>query len=316
MNIPQRRVLGTSTPGCIAASLLLVLVSCSSSKTQETIREGAKNTVLGISEGLSEIESPALEKLEEGLLSSDSIKLAAAQFAEGTAMGLRAAMEDWSASESVESSLVPAIESLEKHGGDAIARLLERLGGQLSEMLDHGVRSFILASGSALRESAERDLADALALLAKEASKGAALGLAEGLSESGLLDGPDVEAASEFARTVASESVNGALDAFNNAFPEFKEQLGKVDEEVGRAAEGIQTGFIVGAVLLAALFVLAVIFLVHYIRQSRKSTKTLAIVAQKINESRSEDLKEHIHTSAVRNGVQDWLSDFLKQRGL
>ena len=106
-------------------------------------------------------------------------------------------------------------------------------------------------------------------------------------------------AVAEFAESATRGAVRGARAGVSEGLPPH-----------------LQTALIAGLVVLCALVVLFAIGAFSLWHRYQQSTTSLAIIAEKINQQQSQELKQAISKSAADNHVGPWLSRFLKNRGL
>ena len=115
----------------------------------------------------------------------------------------------------------------------------------------------------------------------------------------GMGDPENQASAGGFVRLVGLQAVRGAAEAVHEGLP-----------------DRMQAALIAGIVVLGAFLVLAAGGLTMVWSRYQKSTKSLAIVAESINQHQADALKATIKQSAHDNYVGPWLSSFLKRRGL
>src|SRR5262249_44490328 len=127
------------------------------------------------------------------------------------------------------------------------------------------------------------------------------------------------------ARNIGREMINEAALSMR----EQKEFVGEITQVAMRqgmrgAIEGARESLpghlprellIVMAALCAVAFLSGGGLIVYWWRY-RKSSKSLTIIGQQLNDFEAGELKDAIHKSADENYVGRWLSNFLTRRGL
>ncbi len=106
-------------------------------------------------------------------------------------------------------------------------------------------------------------------------------------------------AVAEFTESATRGAIRGAHEQMSAELPQH-----------------IQAALIAALVVMGAILLGGAVALFSIWRRYQKSTTSLAIVAEKINQYESKELKDAIQQGATQNHVGPWLSHFLKNRGL
>lgn len=304
---------------CFFIALVLGLGACSLFK--DNVRELGRAATQGVGQELPNLKGPLKQTLREALLGDDLLKQAAEQLTSGTLHNLEAELQKGTLQKAIDEMIGHALETLGARGTAATRQLIQTAGPELRSALRQIVLTTVATAGGALRDSLQKDLTAATQLLAKNTAEALVAALvkaldgelgqklkqtAGGMSQQLILEatselrGPaSKQAVSEFAESALRGAVRGTRDGISESLP-------------SRLQVALISGLIVCATLL---LMLGGGFAVVYYRY-RKSTKTLTIIAEKINEAAATDLKQAIHKSATVNYVGPWLSSFLKERGL
>lgn len=313
------RSLAAPLSTCLFVALLLALAGCSLFK--DNVRELGRAATQGVGEELPNLKGPLKQTLREALLGDDLLGQAAQQLTSGTLHNLEAELQKGTLQKAIDDMLAHALATLGARGTAATRQLIQSAGPELQSALRQIVLATVASAGGALRESLRSDLTAATQLLARETAEALVAALvkaldgelgqklkqtAGGLSQQLIQEATQElrapasqQAVSEFTQSALKGAVRGTRDGLSESLP-------------SRQQVALICGLIVCATLL---MLLSGGFALVYFRY-RKSTKTLTIIAEKINEAAATDLKQAIHKSATVNYVGPWLSSFLKERGL
>lgn len=304
---------------CFVAALSLSGTGCAS--WMQRIRDYGRSAASGVGDELPKMKEPLKKILRETLLEDDTIKQVAARASEGAFDAIGRKLADAEVQKRLDGIVSHVIGTLEQRGSEATRNLLRTAGPELREALRGAVSETVTAAGGALKESLEKDLTKASQHLAKSTAEALTTALLQ------ALDGPLGKRLEQSAGQMAQQMVGQATFALRD--PNSKAAISEFTESAMRGAvrgtrEGVneglpnrlQSALIAGIVVLGALVVLAAIGMLLLWSRYRLSTKSLAIIAEKINQHDAQDLKRAIHKSATDNYVGPWLSTFLKARGL
>lgn len=304
---------------CFVAALSLSGAGCAS--WMQRIRDYGRSAASGVGDELPKMKEPLKKILRETLLEDDTIKQVAARASEGAFDAIGRKLADAEVQRRLDGIVSHVIGTLEQRGSEATRNLLRTAGPELREALRGAVSETVTAAGGALKESLEKDLTKASQHLAKSTAEALTTALLQ------ALDGPLGKRLEQSAGQMAQQMVGQATFALRD--PNSKAAISEFTESAMRGAvrgtrEGVneglpnrlQSALIAGIVVLGALVLLAAIGMLLLWSRYRLSTKSLAIIAEKINQHDAQDLKRAIHKSATDNYVGPWLSTFLKARGL
>lgn len=304
---------------CFVAALSLSSASCAS--WMQRIRDYGRSAAAGVGEELPKMKEPLKKILRETLLEDDTIKQVAARASEGAFDAIGRKLADAEVQRRLDGIVSHVIGTLEQRGSEATRNLLRSAGPELREALRGAVAETVTAAGSALKESLEKDLTKASQHLAKSTAEALTAALLQ------ALDGPLGKRLEQSAGQMAQQMVGQATSTLRD--PNSKAAISEFTESAMRGAvrgtrdgvnEGLpnrlQSALIAGVVVLGTLVFVAAIAMLLLWSRYRLSTKSLAIIAEKINQHDAQDLKRAIHKSATDNYVGPWLSTFLKARGL
>jgi hypothetical protein len=213
------------------------------------------------------------------------------------------------------------LQTLEQRGSETTRGLLRTAGPELKEALRSAVSETVAAAGGALKESIQKDLTKAAEQLARSTAEALTAALVQ------ALDGPLGKRMEQSAGQMAQQIVGQATQALRDpnskvAVAEFTESAmhGAVRGTRQAVSEGLpdrlQSALIAGLVVVLTLFFVALVGVFLLWNRYKLSTKSLAIIAEKINQHDATELKRAIQKSATDNYVGPWLSTFLKARGL
>lgn len=309
-----------STCSCAALfSVLLVLGGCAAFK--DNVRELGRAATQGVGQELPALKGPLRQTLRDALLGDDLLDQAGQRIAGGTLHNLEAELQKGTLSKTVDEMVAHALDTIGQKGSDATRQLIKTAGPELQKALREIVLSTLATAGGALKEAIQKDLTAAMQLLAKSTSEALVATIVSslqgelgqelkqtvgGLSQqliseatSKLRDPASKQAVSEFAESALKGAVRGTRDGINESLP-----------------SRLQVALISGLIVCGVLLLLAGSGFAVLLHRYRQSTKSLTIIAEKINDADAVELKQAIHKSASANYVGPWLSSFLKQRGL
>lgn len=304
---------------CFCAALLVVLASCSAFK--DNVRELGRAATQGVGQELPNLKGPLKQTLRDALLSDDLLDQAGQRIASGTLRNLEAELQKGTLSKAIDEMIAHALDTAGQKGTEATRQLIKTAGPELQQALREIVLSTLSTAGGALKESIQKDLTAATQLLAKSTAEALVATMVKALegelgqelkqtagslsqqliieATSKLRDPASKQAVSEFAESALKGAVRGTRDGISESLP-----------------SRLQVALISGLVVCGTLLLLIGTGFAILLHRYRQSTKSLTIIAEKINEAEADALKQAIHKSANVNYVGPWLSTFLKQRGL
>jgi hypothetical protein len=298
-----------------------------------TARVTTRGAVHGAAEGLAGLEPEVLRKLQQTYLDDAALQRAARDLSraviQGTAQGLDQAQVDQLAGRAV----AAAMDTLRTQAGQAALAAAPHLEAALR----NGIQTAILSAGSALRQSAQRDLAVAGRILVR-AALGAAVdtlgqyarnvdwnGVTSRYAEESL-----APAAGVVARTMMREAVVGMQEGLDQVGAGKDVPLRAIMREVGAGlAEGLGTGaadsrltswLVAFVVVLGGLLLGALVGAILLWRRYQQTTRSLVLFARKMNEAQKADnaavreLRQAILTAHAENHQDAWLNRFLQRR--
>jgi hypothetical protein len=279
-------------------------------------RVGAQGAI----QGAEDSEEALRRVLRQSLLRDDLLDRVAERFVQGALSGM-----DGPEVRARAALLSKALlEELRGQGDAALEHTLKQAGKQLEETLDAVSVRALGRADAALKELLHKDLVEATQVLLRKNAETLARALAAELQ--GTLGESLRQTSGQLARVIVAEAASSlrapetrvaARDFLRDATREAV--LGAGDGlRQGLQGSPLQTALAAGLVGLGLLLLLCAGALWFFIRQYLLSARALAVIAQKINESGAEAgaLKQAIRQGAARSKVDDWLSDFLKRRGL
>jgi hypothetical protein len=313
------RLLGTALSACLWAVLALVLGGCG--LFTENMRGFGRAATKGVGDELPNLKGPLSATLRDTLLGNDLLEQTAQRLTSGTLHTLESELQKGELTKVVDDLVAHALERAAQRGGEATKQLIQGAGPELRQMLREIVLSTVATASGALKDSIQKDLTAATQLLARSTAEALVATMVRALegelgqqlkqtvgglgqqlvadAASKLREPASRQAVSEFTESAMKGAVRGTRDGINEGLP-------------NRLQVALISGLVVCATLL--LVVSLGFFLLFY--RYRQSTKSLAIIAQKINETDAKSLKQQIQKSASANYLGPWLSSFLKQRGL
>ncbi len=313
------RVSGGRMLVIFVAGLALFATSCAS--WMQRVRDYGRSAAAGVGDELPRMKEPLKKMLRETLLEDDTIKQVAARASEGAFDAVGRRLADAEVQKRLDSLVSHVLQTLEQRGSDATRSLLRTAGPELREALRSAVGETVTAAGGALKESIEKDLTKAAEQLAKSTAEALTTALVQ------ALDGPLGKRMEQSAGQMAQQIVGQATQTLRD--PSSKAAVSEFTESAMRGAvrgtreavsEGLpnrlQSALIAGMVVVGTLFFVALLGVLLLWNRYRLSTKSLTIIAEKINQHDATELKRAIQKSATDNYVGPWLSSFLKSRGL
>ena len=313
------RSVGGNSLVLLVAVLALAGTSCAS--WMQRVRDYGRSAAAGVGEELPKMKEPLKKILRETLLEDDTIKQVAARASEGAFDAIGRRLADAEVQKRLDGIVSHVLQTLEQRGSEATKNLLRSAGPELREALRGAVAETVSAAGGALKESIEQDLTKAAEHLAKSTADALTTALVQ------ALDGPLGKRMEQSAGQMAQQIVGQATHALRD--PSSKAAVSEFTESAMRGAirgtrEGVneglpnrlQSALIAALVVIGMLFCAALAGVVLLWSRYRLSTKSLAIIAEKINQHDAKELKQAIRKSATDNYVGPWLSTFLKTRGL
>jgi hypothetical protein len=316
----------TAAPALVLTlALTLAGGGCSLFSTSRTVGKGS---LIGLVDGIGALDPESKRKAFEGLAGSVDLKRAAHDLAQSAVTGVADGLNQSELERHVDQLVRALMLALRQSGDETLTGLLEAAGPQLDKTLHAALNRTMADVRGLLTEVATRDVELATRNVVRTAVQTFATTLE---SASAGAAGKIAPPAGEIARTVTREAVRGFEEGLDAArLHEVASEAGRglaegIDKAIGlhgSLRSGVETGVIAASAVLGGLLLLSVFGLWHLWKHYRSSTKSLSIVAQKINEVSSEHpeagrkLKDAIHESAKKNNAHDWLSNFLKHRGL
>lgn len=314
-------------PGVVRflACLLPVLLWGGCANLSETLaRKASAGSVHGMIEGLAAQSPEALAAARKALLGDVNLSQAAREMAAAVVSGSMDGLNQEDLEARSRALLTAVFETLRQQGDATLIELIDRSGPHLEETLRRAVAASILSAGQSFRTIATRDLEEATRILVRTAIDTTLTTATAAASRSADELGP---VAGRIAHDLMQEAMTGLKDGLSPADVRtymregalgFSEGLRSgINDQVSK----LETSLIAVVVALVTILALAITSLVLLWRRLQLAVKTLSIIASQINTARDVDersralLKESIRTSADKNGVQGWLSSFLKQRG-
>lgn len=303
--------------------LLLPLLACGSLK--DTMRGLGRSAAQGVTDELPNMKAPLQRTLREALLGDDMLKQLATRVTEATVRSVSDELARGELSKRIDEMVTHVLETTAQKGTDSTRQLLRAAGPELKEALRGVVESTLTSAGTALKQQLQTNIAEATAVVVDKAADTLAKSLAKALVTE--LKGPLGEQLKQTAGAMGSQLATGTTTTLRDpanqqAAHDFfaKAARGAVSGAKSGVNEGLpdrlQVALIAGTLVMGGLLLLCSVGLAVIVHRYRQSTKSLAIIAQKINQTEAGDLKQAIRKSADDNHVGPWLSSFLKQRGL
>ena len=302
--------------GAISASALLAscVTSESLSQKEEGARVSGRGVVVGFAEGLRSSDDPVLAKIRNALLEDDLLRRTIQETARASVVGARQGLSDIKIEESAVAFTDAVASALEKHLERSATRILNNFESTAHTTAVRIVQDAVLVAAKSFESASPRVSAGMRNIV--EASTHAFLRVVtEGLDKRlqartrEFLDDELPRAAGMISRVAAREAVGGFKEGMGKEFPLFL-------PEVREGADWVRIMLISGLIVLLALLLVTGIVLTQLFRSYRMGQQALSIVAQKVDQHGSPELKAAIHETASRNGIESWLKEFLRGRGL
>ncbi len=335
----RRPVRGAPAATALVLGALFLALGCSGA-VRDSAREAGAGGVEGMYDGLRKISA------DEAAFSRTIETVTRAVIA-----GSQSGMAQLDLDALTERVVAAVSASLARHGRAELLPLVQDFSRTLRQELAAAIDQSLRQAGRSLRAAVEADLARAVGDITRAAVDGLSSGVQAAVDGplSGLgakLLGDDLrERASRLTHDVTAAAVDGAMQALDDALQNrlaksvgafldaaLAERLGERGSKLGiqafetlkahfkdEAAAGVtalEVALVSGGSGTLLLLILAVVALVMVIRRNRANAKALTVVAENINHLGNTELKRSIQAAAERNGIQSWLSDFLKSRGL
>ena len=283
-------------------------------------QSAAAGAMQGVREGIPSLQDPLRQTLR-GSLEDPALARAARDMTDSAMQALQARLGSPEMREQVDLLVSQAMESLHRSGDGTVQALVKGAGDQLELELRKVATASILAATTALRDSIERDVNPATQRLARQMGEQLVASLVAGL------EGPMQVRLQVVGRNMSLALIKGAAEGADD--PVNQAGFGGLTHQVMlQAMRGARQGMSEGlpnrtqVALISTVVLLAVLVLgsggglAWFWWRYQQSAKTLTIVAESINQHKSDALKDTIRKSAHDNYVGPWLSSFLKRRGL
>jgi hypothetical protein len=290
-----------------------LLVSCATPDVlgdkEESARRSGKGAVIGIHQGLDSIDDPVVTKWRAVLLDDEAMQRMVTQLVRAAVVGARQGISEMRAEEDAAAITDAIATTLDRH--------LEQTGGSLLRAVEstaysttvRTVRDSILVAASSFEVASPRFSAGMRSVV--ESSIEGALDVISARLEkkTGELIKDELPlVVSVISRTAAREAVRGFKQGLTEEFPEFfpRPQFW---------TDWVRIALVAGSTVLFVLLVVAGIVIVQLARSYRLGTQALYILAQKVEQHGSPELKAAISGSTGPNGAESWLAEFLRKRG-
>jgi len=283
-------------------------------------QSAAAGAMQGVREGIPGLQDPLRQTLR-GSLEDPALVRAARDMTDSAMQTLQARLGSPEMRQEVDLLVTQAMESLHRSGDRTVQALVKGAGDQLEIELRKVATGSILAATTTLRDSIERDVNPATQRLARQMGEQLVASLVAGL------EGPMQARLQLVGRNMSLALIKGAAEGADD--PVNQAGFGGLTHQVMlQAMRGARQGMSEGlpnrtqVALISAVVLLGVLVLgsggglAWFWWRYQQSTKTLTIVAESINEHKSDALKDTIRKSAHDNYVGPWFSSFLKRRGL
>ena len=314
---------------------IALLAACAGA--EQYAYEGGKGGVRGVAEAIRTVDDPLLQKLRDTLTEDMHLREAIAEAAQAAARGVGRGLSEAQLDALVVSIVTASLDAAARRVDQSLAPALAANADRLRVGLRRALRQILKDTRYSLRSAVHDDLRPALKQVSAEITAvmvdTIAAALAGSLTES-LQRGITqhlTPAVGELSRTAAREAVIGVMEGLRTVedSQELARGIGVLARIVSReSAVGFREGIgpdaaswnmslAVAATLAGIVFLLIVLFFVSLIRRYRASTRTLTVLAERINEEADpKALKRRIQEAAVKEGVETWLNDFLRRREL
>jgi hypothetical protein len=321
-------------------SLAVLAASLGGCVTQDYVRglghHAARGAMGGVGDGMPALEDSLRQALRRALVEDDTLRQAARDMTESAVKTLETGLASPEMRTQVDDLVMRAMESLTRHGDEAVRQLVQRAEPELtmafrrviataeSEMrlaVQRVATDGIDKMGARLRARIEGEITPAMERLARRTGEQLIVSLVAGL------EGPLQQRLLEAGQGMSTSLIKGVALGLNE--PANQASFGSLTqvmslEAVRGARQGMKEGLpderqvalIASIVVLAALLILATGSMSLFWWRYHQSAKSLTIMAENINQLEASDLKAAIQQSAYDNYVGPWLSTFLKRRGL
>ena len=283
-------------------------------------QSAAAGAMQGVREGIPGLQDPLRQTLR-GSLEDPALARAARDMTDSAMQSLQARLGSPEMRQQVDLLVTQAMESLQRSGDATVQALVKGAGDQLEVELRKVATASILAATTTLRDSIERDVNPATQRLARQMGEQLVASLVTGL------EGPMQARLQLVGRNMSLALIKGAAEGADD--PVNQAGFGDLTHQVMlQAMRGARQGMSEGlpnrtqVALISAVVLLGVMVLgsggglAWFWWRYQQSAKTLTIVAESINQHKSDALKDTIRKSAHDNYVGPWFSTFLKRRGL
>ena len=283
-------------------------------------QSAAAGAMQGVREGIPGLQDPLRQTLR-GSLEDPALARAARDMTDSAMRSLQARLGSPEMRQQVDLLVTQAMESLKRSGDGTVQALVKGAGDQLEVELRKVATASILAATTTLRDSIERDVNPATQRLARQMGEHLVASLVTGL------EGPMQARLQLVGRNMSLALIKGAAEGADD--PVNQAGFGDLTHQVMlQAMRGARQGMSEGlpnrtqVALISAVVLLGVMVLgsggglAWFWWRYQQSAKTLTIVAESINQHKSDALKDTIRKSAHDNYVGPWFSTFLKHRGL
>jgi hypothetical protein len=312
------------------AIALLLLCRCG---TERTAFEAGHGGTQGAIQGLADTDPATLQKLRDALLADVEVQRTAHELGkalvQGSVEGLHDSHFDAQMQAEVQALADALLLSMRKAGDSALDDLLTRGGSRLEAELQRSLTTLILKNGDVLARTTHDQLEPATNALVRSSVQVAIAELTRaGPDAAKQLSTPVGElthtAGQEFVLGVREEMPPDEVRLYAKTIGQGLVE-GLRDGGGGALKQGVtqlEASLMVAAGLLGLLVIGLTVASTSLLRRHRRARKSLAVVAGQIekspvmDESTRKALKKAIREHAEHNGVQDWLSDFLKDRGV
>jgi glutamyl-tRNA reductase len=289
-----------SMAGCISAH----------GNVERLSHNAGRGAVEGAATALPELSDPLRKTVRTTLLNDDTLQQAAQRLTQATVQSLRNGLSATDTQQSIEELVSHAAGTVGREGSEAIRQLIQSAEPELKQALRGA-----LASGSiALRDSLERDLAPTIRNLAK-----ANADIVVGTLTTGLK--AELSQIREAARRTGSELITEAA----NSMRDNKEVVGRFSHRVVAQAlrrpastmrADLRVSLIAALAVFSLLLVLSAAGLAVCWRRYDQSVKSIATIAESINQHEAAALKAAIAQSARGPYGAGLLSNVFKRYGL
>ena len=310
---------GAALSTCLLAAFCLGLGSCSS--FNNNVREYGRSAARGFGQELPNLKGPLQQTLREALVNSGVLEQAAQRVTERAMQTLEGELQKGELQKLIDELLTKALHTIAERGDDATRQVIQNAGPALQKELRQIVLATVATASGALKESIQKDLTAATQTLARSTAETLVATLVIALE--GKLGQQLKQLVGALGQQLVADAATKLRDpASKDAVGEFAESAMKGAVRGTRSGidEGLpsrlQVALISGLIVCGALLVIFTTGFFIIFHRYRQSAKSLTIIAQKINEADSQNLKQAIQKSAHANYLGPWLSSFLKQRGL